>query len=132
MDTKILVGMAILVIFVVIIGILMMKNKDSYTDPIAPSATDPTSVFTPAAMAYLFSSDGVFSPAGNTWIKSTDGINWLKWASGETTIGGINSSWFATPQGYSAITKMDLSGYGQNVRVLINLKDMNNLLHPDA
>ena len=129
MDTKILVGMAILVIFVVIIGILMMKNKDSYTAPTIPSATDPTWVFTEPGMAYLFSSDGVFSPAGNTWIESLDGINWLKWASGETTIGSINSSWLATPQGYSAITNMDLSGYGQNLRVLINLKDMYNLHH---
>ena len=99
MDTKILVGMSILVIFVVIIGILMMKNKDSYTDPTIPSTTDPTSVFTPAGMAFLFSSDGVLSPAGSTWIHGPDGISFMDWL--ESTDA---TNWASTAQGASAQT----------------------------
>ena len=118
--------MAILVIFVVIIGILMMKNKNSYTAPIAPSATDPTSVFTPAVMAYLFSSDGVFSPAGNTWIKSDDGINWLKWLSDgineenpiAISIGGIYSYWIMTT-GSSKIDNLSLK-YPKSIKALFD------------
>ena len=106
MDTKILGGIAILVIFVVIIGILMMKNKDSYTAPTIPSATDIGWVFTEAGMNFLLSPQGGLSANGitsapNTWMKSAAWINWVNlYASGS---GG---GWLSTPEGKSAINYM--------------------------
>jgi len=121
MDTKILVGIAILVIFVVIIGILMMKNKDSYTAPPAPtipSATaDPGWVFTEAGMNFLLSPQGGLAPSGitdapNTWMKSAAWVNWVNWyVSFQQTLAENQAGNTGTPGAAEYISAME---YMQN------------------
>lgn len=120
MDTKILVGIAILVIFVVIIGILMMKNKDSYTAPTIPTSDPSTWVFTEAGMIFLLSPQGGLSTNGitydsNTWIKSDAWKNWVNAIHG--------SGWLRTPEVNSAINYMMNNYPGYTEGLLLAIKE---------